>query len=101
MDLSDSLFCLHAAFEIALIHMKKFLLLASLVCCLFLSSTIAQAAEAAKKLTCCQEAKAKDKECTHKCCVAAHKKDESCTRCNPDKQDLVKKVSKKTDKSGQ
>jgi hypothetical protein len=81
--------------------MKKFLLFASLIGALCLSFSSMRAAEAAKKLTCCQEAKAKDKECTHKCCIAAHKKDESCTRCNPDKQDLAKKVTKKTDKSSQ
>ena len=85
-------------FRSKLVHMKKFSLVASLICALCLSLASTQAAEAAKKLTCCQEAKTKDKECTHKCCVAAHKKGESCTRCNPDKQDLAKKDTKKTDK---
>ena len=81
--------------------MKKLSLLVTLVGAIFLSFTATQAAEATKKLTCCQEAKAKDKECTHKCCMTAHKKGESCARCNPDKQDLAKKVTKKTGKSGQ
>lgn len=78
--------------------MKHFSLIAAVICAICLASTIAQATEAAKKLTCCQEAKAKDKECTHKCCITAHKKGESCTRCNPDKEDLAKKDAKKTDK---
>jgi hypothetical protein len=78
--------------------MKKSSLFLTVICALYLSSAAPQAAEAAKKLTCCQEAKAKDKECTHKCCIAAHKKGESCTRCNPDKQDLAKKETKKTEK---
>jgi hypothetical protein len=78
--------------------MKRFSLFVTLVCALYLSSASTQAAEATKKLTCCQEAKAKAKECTHKCCIAAHKKGESCTRCNPDKEDLPKKDAKKADK---
>jgi len=78
--------------------MKKNLFLSALICGLCLAFTSSQGAEAAKKLTCCQEAKAKDKECTHKCCITAHKKGESCTRCNPNKEDLAKKDAKKTDK---
>jgi len=78
--------------------MKKLSLFVTLVGALFLCFTATQAAEAAKKLTCCQEAKAKGKECTHKCCMTAHKKGESCTRCNPDKEDLAKKDTKKADK---
>jgi len=79
--------------------MKKVSLLVTLVGALFLSFTVTQAVEAAKKLTCCQESKAKGKECTHKCCIAAHKKGESCTRCNPHNEDLAKKEAKKTDKA--
>lgn len=82
-----------------LIHMKSYWFLAPLICGLCLTFNNSQAAEAAKKLTCCQEAKAKNKECTHKCCITAHKKGESCTRCNPDKEDLDKKGAKKTDKA--
>ena len=82
-----------------LLHMKSFLLLSPLIFGLCLAFNSSQAAEAAKKLTCCQEAKSKDKECTHKCCITAHKKSESCTRCNPDKEDLEKKGAKKADKS--
>jgi len=48
------------------------------------------AAAPAKKLTCCQEAKAKKKACAHNCCVTAHRKNESCTKCNPNKEDLEK-----------
>ena len=79
--------------------MKKFSLLITLACALSIFNTCTSAAEATKKLTCCQEAKAKNKECTHKCCITAHKKGESCTRCNPDKQDLEKKGAKKADKA--
>jgi hypothetical protein len=42
----------------------------------------------AKKLTCCEEAAAKDKECAHKCCVTAHRAGKSCEKCNPGKEDL-------------
>jgi hypothetical protein len=67
--------------------------------CLFLCTTSVNAAEKqAKKLTCCQEAKAKEKECSHKCCLTAHQKKESCTRCNPNKEDVVK-AEKKSEKA--
>ena len=50
----------------------------------------------AKKLTCCEEAAEKGKDCTHKCCVAAHHDKKSCERCNPAKQDLsLKKAGAK------
>ncbi len=53
-------------------------------------------AAAPKTLTCCQEAAANGKDCTHKCCVAAHKEKKSCERCNPGKEDLsLKKAEKK------
>jgi hypothetical protein len=55
--------------------------------------------EATKK-TCCETARADDKECTHKCCVAAHKEGKSCTHCNPNKEDL-KKTAKKADKTAE
>jgi hypothetical protein len=56
--------------------------------------------KAPKKLTCCQEAAAKGKNCTHKCCVSAHKEDKSCERCNPNKEDLnLKKAEKKPAKT--
>jgi hypothetical protein len=42
----------------------------------------------AKKLTCCEEAAAKDKECPHKCCITAHRAGKSCEKCNPGKEDL-------------
>jgi hypothetical protein len=52
---------------------------------------------AAKKLTCCEQAAAKGKECKHKCCVAAHKDGKSCEKCNPNKEDL-KLLKKPADK---
>jgi hypothetical protein len=83
-----------------LIPMKKAVYLALVVLGgLLLPGPDLHATEAAKKLTCCQEAKAKNKECAHKCCIAAHKKGESCTRCNPNKEDIDKKEPKKTEKT--
>ena len=81
--------------------MKKALYLTLVVFGVLLVGPGIHAAEAAKKQTCCQEAKAKNKECTHKCCIAAHKKDESCTRCNPNKEDIAKKEPKKAEKAKQ
>jgi hypothetical protein len=52
-----------------------------------------------KKQTCCEQAAAAGKECSHKCCVAAHKEGKSCEKCNPNKEDLkFLKNAKKTDK---
>ena len=48
-----------------------------------------------KKLTCCEAAAAKDKECPHKCCVTAHRAGKSCEKCNPGKEDLKLKERKK------
>lgn len=79
--------------------MKQLVVITFLICGLGVSPLLSHAAEAAKKLTCCQEAKAKDKECSHKCCIAAHKKGESCTRCNPNKEDTAKKELKKEEKA--
>jgi hypothetical protein len=53
-----------------------------------------------KKLTCCQAARAKGKECTNKCCIAAHKKKESCKRCNPNGEDLPKPAPKQGKPAG-
>jgi len=68
-------------------------------CMLALLAAPAVAAEKAadKKGTCCELAKAENKECTHKCCVAAHRNGKSCERCNPNKEDL-KKTEKKPEK---
>ena len=61
-------------------------------------SAIAADQKAAAKLTCCEEAAAKGKDCRHKCCVAAHKDGKSCTACNSQQQDLkLKKTSKKAE----
>jgi hypothetical protein len=76
----------------------KLLTLAVAVTCVFLSlGGLALAAEKQeKKLTCCQQAAAREKECQHKCCVAAHKQGKSCEKCNPNKEDLkIKKPEKK------
>jgi hypothetical protein len=63
---------------------------------LFLTSVGIAAEKQAKKLTCCQEAAANGKDCSHKCCMAAHKQDKSCEKCNPNKEDLkLKKAAKK------
>jgi hypothetical protein len=69
--------------------MKSFKALLAVGCALSLMSSIALAADQpAVKLTCCQQAAANKKECTHKCCVAAHKDGKSCQKCNPNKEDL-------------
>jgi hypothetical protein len=52
-----------------------------------------------KKLTCCEQAAANGKDCTHKCCITAHKDSKSCEKCNPNKEDLKLK-KKKDDKKG-
>lgn len=39
------------------------------------------------KMSCCEKAKAKGKECTHKCCVEAKKEGKVCEKCNPKKDD--------------
>jgi hypothetical protein len=55
------------------------------------------AEKADKKGTCCELAKAENKECSHKCCAAAHRNGKSCERCNPNKEDL-KGAEKKAEK---
>jgi hypothetical protein len=79
--------------------MKRLLVITFLICGVGASPVFSHAAAAARKLTCCQEAKSKNRECSHKCCVTAHKKGESCARCNPNKEDLVKKEPKKEEKA--
>ena len=76
--------------------MKLIKILTSVTCAL---AILASPAFAGDK-TCCQEASAKGKECTHKCCLAAHKDGKSCEKCNPGKEDLkLKKKSKKSEKT--
>jgi hypothetical protein len=78
----------------------KTLLLCALGCSLIFPGLLrVQATEPPKKLTCCQEAKTKGKECAHKCCITAHKKGESCTRCNPNKEDVDRKAQKGSKKA--
>jgi hypothetical protein len=68
--------------------------------CSMLGGSAIAADQKAAKLTCCEEAAARGKECRHKCCVAAHKEDKSCAVCNSQQQDLkLKKNSKKTETS--
>jgi hypothetical protein len=52
-----------------------------------------------KKGTCCEQAAAEGKECTHKCCLTAHKDSKSCEKCNPGKQDLKLKKSSNSEKA--
>jgi hypothetical protein len=81
--------------------MKPIKALFAFGCVLSLLTSLALAADAPAKAetkgTCCQQAAAKDKACTHKCCVAAHKDGRSCEKCNPNKEDLklIKKAEKK------
>lgn len=65
----------------------------------WMSASAVAADKQAKKLTCCEEAKAAGKDCTHKCCLAAHKDGKSCEKCNPGKEDL--KLLKKQPKAAE
>ena len=73
-------------------------LIKMLVMCACLASLLIASAPArdnsAKKLTCCEQAAANGKECTHKCCVANHREGKSCEKCNPNKEDLKKDKKK-------
>lgn len=81
--------------------MKSFHAMILTVCVALLAATPSMAADTPpKKLTCCQAARAKGKECTNKCCIAAHKKKESCKRCNPNGEDLPKPAPKKGEPAG-
>jgi hypothetical protein len=84
--------------------MKSIKIFLALGCSIGLLTSFVGAVETgAGKLTCCQEAAAKAKDCRHKCCVAAHREGKSCTKCNPNKEDLklkkdVKKAQRVSDK---
>jgi hypothetical protein len=68
---------------------RKTVLVATIsIACFIGTGALGAGTKAPKKLTCCEEAAAKDKECSHKCCVLAHNKKESCVKCNPGKEDL-------------
>ena len=71
----------------------------ALVCigAMLTGSAISAEKATAKKGTCCEDAKAEGKECSHKCCASAHRLSKSCERCNPNKEDL-KKADKKAEK---
>jgi hypothetical protein len=73
--------------------------ISALICVASMLAGSAVAAEKApaKKGTCCEDAKAEGKECSHKCCASAHRSGKSCERCNPNKEDL-KKSDKKAEK---
>jgi hypothetical protein len=83
--------------------MKSIKILVTAVCTASLLTVSVGAVESGVgKLTCCQEAASKAKDCRHKCCVAAHGEGKSCTKCNPNKEDLklkkdLKKAPKTTD----
>ncbi len=69
------------------------------VLCLTGTATVIAAEKAPKKLTCCEEAFSKKKECSHKCCIVAHSRGQSCVKCNPGKEDLkLRKDAKGTAK---
>jgi len=74
--------------------MTQLVLLLGIACFFFSPGFESSAADKPKKLTCCQEARANKKECTHNCCITAHKKKESCKRCNPNKEDLEEAKTK-------
>jgi hypothetical protein len=83
--------------------MKIIKTLSALMCAVAivaLPATAADSKTAKAKQTCCEEAKEKGKDCTHKCCVAAHKDSKSCEHCNPNKED-VKKADKKAEKKSE
>lgn len=66
-------------------------ILAALIICLAFSTMLLIAASLNRKLTCCQEAAERGRECPHKCCLAAHRAGKSCQKCNPDGEDLEAK----------
>src|SRR5512133_193004 len=77
-------------------YMKKLVLTSAFVLfatVLFSISAVGApaAAPAAKKLTCCEAAKAKKEKCAHKCCAAAAKDGKVCEKCNPPSKDGAKK----------
>jgi hypothetical protein len=72
---------------------KQLIVVAVALCLVAGSAWSAEQKE--KKLTCCEQAAAMGKECTHKCCVVAHKEGKSCEKCNPNKEDLKPKPKAK------
>jgi len=77
--------------------MRLIKIFSTVACIVTLLAGPAFAGDKKKEGTCCEQAKAAGKECTHKCCVAAHKEGKGCEKCNPNKED-VKKTDKKSDK---
>ncbi len=73
-------------------------LVALLFAAALLSGTSLGAEKSKLKLTCCQQAAEKGKECSHKCCVSAHRAGKSCEKCNPGKEDSKLLESKKAAK---
>jgi hypothetical protein len=65
------------------IKMKSIKLLTLVACTVaWFASTATLQAE-----TCCEKAKAKKEECSHKCCIEAAKTKTVCEKCNPKKKD--------------
>jgi hypothetical protein len=91
--------------------MKSFSVILALGCALALSAGTSLAADktekndkagqAVLKLTCCQQAAARGKECRKKCCVAAHHDGKSCEICNPNHEDLKLKRTVVSPKAAQ
>ena len=74
--------------------MKLIKLLTITVCAFaFVAGTAMAEGKAVAKKTCCEKAKAADKDCTHPCCVEAKKDGKTCEKCNPKKE--VKKEESK------
>jgi hypothetical protein len=70
----------------------KLLTIAAFVTTLLAGPAITTAAEKSDK-TCCEKAKAADKDCSHPCCITAKKDGKTCEKCNPKKEE--KKEEKK------
>ena len=63
--------------------MKSIKSLVAIACALaFVASVSIARAE-----SCCDKAKAADKDCAHACCVKAKKDGKTCEKCNPKKEE--------------
>ena len=51
------------------------------LCALAMLAGVAFAVD--KEKTCCEKAKDKGKDCSHKCCIDAKKDGKTCEKCNP------------------
>ena len=74
----------------------KSLLIAAFALTLVVGTVVAEEKkEEGKKQSCCEKAKAKGKDCSHKCCVEAKKEGKVCTKCNPSADKAAKTEDKK------